>query len=402
MIKNKGDYFIFKMKKIFFAFYFFVLLFCDAISQITEEERKNLFNKFVKKIDVLNPKDFIRPLNDIIFKKFSYDSNEIKKIISDHKFPENYNFFEDKKVQKHIKNQGSCGCGWAFASTSALGYRYSRDGEDINLSPQNVLSCFTKNCETLVHVLDAELHLAQKGTTTESCNPYSSADGKTIENCPTKCQGNDEFKIYYAKNTYSTILDYYDSEIYYKVVTLIMDQLVNSGPVTAQIDYYKDLVELGSKSNCKSTIYKYDGKSELVTSHAVVIVGYGHEDSKYYWIIQNSFGEDFCDGGLAKIEFNELGIENIAFNEPQTEIPSGKTFKAIMKLEENCKNSYTTDSEEYYDINFDLSFTSEDSQNQFYYQCGKNPKINEKGGICSFSYLNYIQNKRGFYKHSYT
>ena len=33
-------------------------------------------------------------------------------------------------------------------------------------------------------------------------------------------------------------------------------------------------------------IYKYDGKSELVTSHAVVIVGYGHEDSKYYWIIQ--------------------------------------------------------------------------------------------------------------------
>ena len=139
-----------------------------------------------------------------------------------------------------------------------------------------------------------------------------------------------------------------------------------------------------------------------MTSHAVVVVGYGHEDSKYYWIIQNSFGEDFCDGGLAKIEFNELGIENIAFNEPQTEIPSGKTFNAIMKLEENCKISYTTDSDEYYDINFDLSFTSEDSQNQFYYQCGKNPKINEKGGICSFSYVNYIQNNRGFYKHSYT
>ena len=36
-----------------------------------------------------------------------------------------------------------------------------------------------------------------------------------------------------------------------------------------------------------------------------------------------------------------------------------------MKLEENCKISYTTDSDEYYDINFDLSFTSEDSQNQF-------------------------------------
>lgn len=59
-----------------------------------------------------------------MFEKFSYDSNKIKNIISDHKFPETYYFFEDKKVQKHIKNQGSCGCGWAFASTSALGYRY--------------------------------------------------------------------------------------------------------------------------------------------------------------------------------------------------------------------------------------------------------------------------------------
>lgn len=62
-------------------------------------------------------------------------------------------------MQKHIKNQGICGCGWAFASTSGLGYRYSRDGEDINLSSQNVLSCFTKKCETLIHVLDAELYL---------------------------------------------------------------------------------------------------------------------------------------------------------------------------------------------------------------------------------------------------
>jgi hypothetical protein len=52
------------MKKIFFVFYLFVLLFCDAISQITEEERKNLFNTFVKKIDVFNPNDFIRRLKN--------------------------------------------------------------------------------------------------------------------------------------------------------------------------------------------------------------------------------------------------------------------------------------------------------------------------------------------------
>lgn len=52
---------------------------------------------------------------------------------------------------------------------------------------------------------------------------------------------------YIRQKTYYTILNYYDSETYHKVVILIMEQLVNFGPVTAQIGYYKDLVELGLK-----------------------------------------------------------------------------------------------------------------------------------------------------------
>ena len=58
-----------------------------------------------------------------------------------------------------------------------------------------------------------------------------------------------------------------------------------------------------------------------------------------------------------------------------------------MKLEENCKISYTTDSNEYYDINFELSFTSEDPQNHFYYQSVKILKLMEKEEFAHFLML---------------
>ena len=390
------------MKKISFVFYFFVFLFFNAFSQMTEEQRKNLFNKVLKKFDIMNPNDFIGTLNGFFREKFTYDPDKIKKIIADYHFPETYDFFEDKKVQKHIKDQKNCGCCWAFASSSALGYRYSRDRDDVNLSPQNILSCYIRDCEEGGPILDPQFYLIENGTTTESCVPYSSSDGKTIESCHNKCNGDEEFKKYYAKNSYATSFDFFDSETYHDVVTIIMDQLVNYGPVAAGINCYKDFQEFGYKSNCKSSIYKYDGKSEYISGHAVVIVGYGNEGSKYYWIIQNSWGENYCDGGFAKIEFNEINIENVAFSEPyiETEMPKDKKISVVMKLEEDCKISYTTDSNNY-DINFALNFKSQDSQNNFYYQCGKNNIINGKGGVCLFSYKSFNQNDRGYYQYNY-
>ena len=77
-------------------------------------------------------------------------------------------------------------------------------------------------------------------------------------------------KLYYSKTAYSTQIYYYGGD-YYDIVTIIIDQLVNYGPVIADIDLYKDFSDLYYSNNC-SEIYKYDGYSYYTGGHAIVIV----------------------------------------------------------------------------------------------------------------------------------
>ena len=38
---------------------------------------------------------------------------------------------------------------------------------------------------------------------------------------------------------------------------------------------------------CKNNVYAYNGLSELLGVDAIVIVGYGFLNSKYYWLVLN-------------------------------------------------------------------------------------------------------------------
>ena len=54
----------------------------------------------------------------------------------------------------------------------------------------------------------------------------------------------------------------------------------------------------------------------MLGGHAITIVGYGYLNSKYYSLVQNSWGEYVCDNGFLKIEFGQIGVEEVAFSEP--------------------------------------------------------------------------------------
>ena len=388
------------MKYFLNALSILILLISGIKSQLTDEEKQKLYKKVTKRISFDKIKSKYTPLNAVYERSnINYEASKIRDIINKNNFPQSYNFIDEEKPEVNIKDQKSCGVCWAFASTTALAYRFHKLGINVNLSPQYPVSCYIPKCSEGDYLINSQFNLVKNGTVTEECFPYSSANGLDIEECPTTCKDGSDLQFYYSKNSYSTIDDY-EQENYYDIVTVIMDQLVNYGPVVASIDCYSDFQSLRGGESCFQTIYEYDGTSRSVGGHAVVIVGYGYENSKYYWIIQNSWGENFCNGGFAKVEFAQIGIEKVAFSEPY--IPNNSTEQEIsLKFipSEDCKfrfNSGSIDMENSFEMNFK---NTKSSDLNFYFQCGLEPLKNNNEGICSYD-ANSIYNAKGYYSYS--
>ena len=380
--------------KLFFFIVSALLLISNVNSGLTEEQRKALLKKVTKAVSFSSRS---QPLNQFYSRndenKMTYQASKIKEIIDKYSFPETYNFIDAESATVHIKNQANCGGCWAFASTTALAYRFKKKGVDIDLSPQHGISCYLRDCDSGDYLINSQFNLVKNGTVTEACLPYSSSDGNYIESCPTKCKNGDDLVKYYAKSAYTTEEDY-SQENFYDIVTAIIDQLITIGPVESGITVYSDFYSLRTNSNCKNIIYSYDGVSKSVGGHAVVIVGYGVENNKYYWIAQNSWGKDFCDGGFFKVEFGQINIEVVSFAEAYVdENYEGKQIAInVNEVTGDCKLKFSASEE--MTGSFEVYYENE---NDIYYQCGP-IYPDTKEGVCSFS-AEIIYNEKGTYKY---
>ena len=367
--------------KIFFESIFILLIF--KISAILpDEKREELFKKYAKKIffeqnnninnyyfNELNTK-----LNDELYSQANsapiYEMDEIRNLIKKNGFPESYNFFQDTKAKPHIKHQGNCGSCWAIAATSALAYRYFKKGIDIDLSPQHELSCYKSVCIGGNSLIDPQLSLIINGTLTEQCFPYSSKDGE-IEQCPKECKDpNIQYKKYYAKNAYTVQLNKYNI---YDVTTIIMDQLITNGPVMTSVLMYEDLSKFINDENCPKMIYTYDGKSSFHEGHALVIVGYNFTEDKYYWIVENSYGEEFCDHGYFYIEFGQAGVGSVSFAEPLIEREESNKLVEVkfLKQDKMCNIEMESQSDlENWKSQLIIVYEHETEKFEFDYICG--------------------------------
>ena len=364
-------------------------------SGLTEEQRKSLLKKVTKQVSFKHKKE---PLNQYFPREgqtgMTYEASKIKQIITKYGFPESYNYITEKSPNVHIKNQGNCGSCWAFASTTALAYRFHNKGINVDLSPQHGISCYISDCDVGDYLINSQFNLVKNGTVTEECLPYASGNGRNRESCPAKCKNGDDLVLYYAKNAYTTEEDY-SQENFYDIVTVIIDQLITYGPVESGFSVYSDFYNLRSNSNCKNTIYKLSENAEQQGGHAVVIVGYGVQNNRYYWIAQNSWGSNFCDGGFFKVEFGQVNIEQVSFAEAYVDDNSaGKQINInVNEVGKDCKVKFSTTD----DMNGVFEMYYYQDSKYFYFQCGP-IYLSAKEGICSFN-VDSVSKAKGTFKY---
>jgi len=206
-----------------------------------------------------------------------------------------------------VKNQRSCGSCWAFAAASVAEARLNIDlnnpNADYDLSEQQLVSCSGAGSCRGGDPMGALAYAKSSGLVRESYFPYVAMDipcslGSGWESNAIKISGDpvetgfcvddwmlgpsncNESQRIAARNSYKRII-------------------MNMGPSVAIIDAYD--------------ITGFESYRGLL--HAVTIVGWN--DSGGYWIIKNSWGTSWGDGGYYRLPYNS-SLYGIIFIQPPT------------------------------------------------------------------------------------
>ncbi|KPP77145.1 cathepsin K-like [Scleropages formosus] len=196
-----------------------------------------------------------------------------------------------------VRNQGSCGSCWAFSSVGALeGQLKKKKGKLVNLSPQNLVDCVTENdgCGGGYMTNAFKYVQTNKGIDSEEAYPYVGQDQTCAYNKSGKaasCRGYKEIPKGKEK--------------------ALQVAVANVGPVSVGIDASLSSFQLYKRG----VYYDADCSSEMI-NHAVLVVGYGvTPKGKKYWIVKNSWGEDWGNQGyilMARDRKNTCGIASLA------------------------------------------------------------------------------------------
>ncbi|XP_012435891.2 probable cysteine protease RD19B [Gossypium raimondii] len=233
------------------------------------------------------------------------DANQAPILPTDN-LPEDFDWREKGAVTA-VKNQGTCGSCWSFSTTGALeGANFLATGKLVSLSEQQLVDCDHECDPELAGSCDSgcngglmntafEYTLKAGGLMREEDNPYTATDRG-------RCKF-DKSKIIAKVANFS-------------VVSLDEDQiaanLVKNGPLAVGINSVFMQTYIGGVS-CPFICSKH-------LDHGVLLVGYGsagyspiHLKDKPYWIIKNSWGENWGENGYYKIcrGSNVCGVDSL-------------------------------------------------------------------------------------------
>eukprot|EP00808_Paulinella_micropora_P028504 g1405.t1 len=189
-------------------------------------------------------------------------------------------------VLSPVKDQGACGSCWAFATAETVEAAVALATKQAPpvLSPQEVVSC-TDNpdkcggaggCQGATAELGFQ-GVKENGLCSNQAWPYTASDGKC--NNPCKAIVNITGCARLKTNN--------ETELMYAVATV--------GPIAISVDASTwNTYRSGIFTSCLNEKY-YD------IDHAVQLVGYGEEKGNKYWIVRNSWGKTWGEGGYIRV-----------------------------------------------------------------------------------------------------
>uniref|UniRef100_A0A2S2NMJ7 Cathepsin B n=1 Tax=Schizaphis graminum TaxID=13262 RepID=A0A2S2NMJ7_SCHGA len=239
--------------------------------------------------------------------------------------------FDARKKWKHcttigrVRDQGNCGSCWALSTSSAFADRLCvATDSNFNqlLSAEELTFCCHKcgNGCNGGYPIKAWERFKKHGLVTggdyksgEGCEPYrvppcpydeqgnNTCTGKPIEpnhRCTRMCYGDQELDFNEDHR--------YTRDSYYLTYGSIQKDVMTYGPIEASFDVYDDF------PSYKSGVYIRSENASYLGGHAVKLIGWGEEYGVPYWLMVNSWNEDWGDNGLFKIQrgTNECGVDN--------------------------------------------------------------------------------------------
>ena len=181
-----------------------------------------------------------------------------------------------------VKNQKQCGSCWAFSTTGSLEAAHAKKtGQLVSLSEQNLVDCDKGDhgCQGGLMKTAFKYIAENKGIDTEASYPYKAKKG----HC--------EFK----KQDIGATVERHVS-IFTTDCRALKEAVAKIGPISVGMD-----ASHGSFQLYKSGIYDPNKCSSRKLDHGVLVVGYGKEDGKDYWLVKNSWGKNWGMEGYFKI-----------------------------------------------------------------------------------------------------